>query len=447
MANDFTITMGVLGDFSNVIAGFDKLQQGMAVSPLELDVGLSQKLDFSGAQTFFKEVEAASPKLSKVKVEYKEFTELLTGQKFLIPTKGLTEMAGAAGIATKEFTNLAVAEKYLDASKFKQTGGGTAELNTKASSAAIMKQYADITKGVQSAETAAKNFLAKSDNMTGKEVDNAKKLAKEILNLGQQYNVALNKNAADAIKAHGTRMQTLVKDFNTAEAATKRGASSVQSWGTSFANAIKQTLAFGSAIAIVQTAQRKLNEGIEFTIELNKEMVNIQVLQAEGAQTPEEINALAISYNDLAKQMGVTTIEIARGSVEWLRQGKTISETNTLLQASTMLSKLGALDSATATNYLTSTLNSYVMGTEEAISVVNRLIAVDNISATSTRELATALQYSAASAAESGVTLDKLISYIGVVSSTTRQNAESIGQAFGFCKTLDKNSNLWYNIF
>ena len=44
--------------------------------------------------------------------------------------------------------------------------------------------------------------------------------------------------------------------------------------------------------------------------------------------------------------------------------------------------------------------------------------------------MATALQYSAASAKDSGVTFEQLVSYIGIVSATTRQNAESIGQAF-----------------
>jgi len=164
-----------------------------------------------------------------------------------------------------------------------------------------------------------------------------------------------------------------------------------------------------------------------------KEMTKIQVLQAEGAQTPAEIRALAQSYNALAKEMGATTIEVASGSVEWLRQGKTIAETTELLKSSVMLSKLGALDAANATEYLTSTMNSYNMSTSQSVEVVNKLVAVDNKSATSTRELATALRYSAASAQEAGVSLEELISYIAVVSSTTRQNAESIGQGF---KTL-----------
>jgi TP901 family phage tail tape measure protein len=94
-----------------------------------------------------------------------------------------------------------------------------------------------------------------------------------------------------------------------------------------------------------------------------------------------------------------------------------------------MLSQLGALGAADATEALTSTINSYKMAAEDAVSIVDRLVAVDNVAATSTRELATALRYVAVVASEAGVTLDELISYIGVISSTTRLNAEQIGQA------------------
>lgn len=95
-----------------------------------------------------------------------------------------------------------------------------------------------------------------------------------------------------------------------------------------------------------------------------------------------------------------------------------------------MASKLGNLESAEATEYLTAILNGYQMEAEEATSVVDRLIAVDNIAATSFSELARAMQYSAAVANETGVSFNNLVGYIATVSSTTRLAPEMIGQAF-----------------
>ena len=84
--------------------------------------------------------------------------------------------------------------------------------------------------------------------------------------------------------------------------------------------------------------------------------------------------------------MGSTTLEATRASVEYLRQGKTIQETEGLVKASLQLSKLGALDSAQATEYLTAIMNSYQLSAEQATSVVDKLVAVDNISASSAGE-------------------------------------------------------------
>ncbi len=95
-----------------------------------------------------------------------------------------------------------------------------------------------------------------------------------------------------------------------------------------------------------------------------------------------------------------------------------------------MLSKLGNMEAADATEKLTSTLNGYGMEASQATDIVNKLVAVDNVAATSTKELAVAMQYSAAVAKQTGVSFEQLVSYIATVSETTRQNAESIGQGF-----------------
>jgi TP901 family phage tail tape measure protein len=112
-------------------------------------------------------------------------------------------------------------------------------------------------------------------------------------------------------------------------------------------------------------------------------MTKIQFLSIPGATSNEEIRTLSSDYNLLAKELGSTTIEISKGSVEWLRQGKSIAETKELLKSTMMLSKLGALESAEATDYLTAVLNSYKLEAKDAERVVDRLISVDNVAATS----------------------------------------------------------------
>ena len=157
--------------------------------------------------------------------------------------------------------------------------------------------------------------------------------------------------------------------------------------------------------------------------ELDKEFTDIQMVTGG---TQEETAQLAKEYNGLAKEMGSTTVEVAEGAGEWLRQGKTAEETTTLLKASMTLSKVGAIESSQATELLTSSLNGYKIEAQDAMSIVDKMSAVDLAAATSTEELATALARTANIANDSNVSFDKLIAMIGTVSSVTRRSAETV---------------------
>ena len=97
------------------------------------------------------------------------------------------------------------------------------------------------------------------------------------------------------------------------------------------------------------------------------------------------------------------------------------------------MSKVGAIDAGSATEYLTSTLNGYKMSAQDAMSVVDKMSAVDLAAATSVEELALALQKTANMARTTGVELDEIIGMIATVSEVTRQAPEIIGTSF---KTL-----------
>ena len=104
------------------------------------------------------------------------------------------------------------------------------------------------------------------------------------------------------------------------------------------------------------------------------------------------------SYAELGQQMGATISDVASGATNWLRQGKSVSETNSLLRQSMILSKTSTMDADAATEALTSTLNGYQMQVEDASRVVDVFNKLDTISATSAEELATAFSKTANSA-------------------------------------------------
>ena len=229
-------------------------------------------------------------------------------------------------------------------------------------------------------------------------------------------------------------------DLNTSIAKTgasfKNTAKDGYSFSTMLDVAIKKVAVWMIATQVVYGSLRKIEEGVQFIKDLNIELTNAQVVTG---MTNEEIEKLGIGYNKLAKEMGATTVEVAQGSLEYLRQGKTIQETSELMKSTLMLSKLGNMEAAEATEKLTSTLNGFKLEAEDASLVVDKIIDLDNRMATSANELSTALQYSAASAQQAGVSFEELLSYVATISSVSRRSAESIGQSF------DKLEALRYN--
>ena len=108
-------------------------------------------------------------------------------------------------------------------------------------------------------------------------------------------------------------------EFITTQVRTTQKASSETSFlGKQFQNVFQNVMQWASATAIIFGVMQQFKEGIQYVQDLNKEMTNIRVLQVDGAKSAAEIENLANQFNGLAQNMGVTTLEVAKGSVEWL---------------------------------------------------------------------------------------------------------------------------------
>lgn len=207
-------------------------------------------------------------------------------------------------------------------------------------------------------------------------------------------------------------------------AALASAGKNIQSWGTEIGVAIKRTIEWATAMTLLYGTIRQVQAGLQYVAELNKQMVSIQ---AVTGQTNEEINKMAREYNNLAKQMGVTTLDVSKGSLEFIRQGKSASETQELLKGSLMMSKLAAIDAAQSTEYMTSIMNGFNFEAKDMINILDTLVSLDNNYATSVAEISSAMQKTSVSAQQAGITFEELASYITVISSVSRQSAESIG--------------------
>jgi len=177
----------------------------------------------------------------------------------------------------------------------------------------------------------------------------------------------------------------------------------------------------------LQNIQRGFTEVYNAAKEYNESVVNLQIASGENE---DYVNSLMKTYNGMAKTLGATTKEVAESADSWLRQGYSLEDTNNLITASMVQSKVGQLDSAESTQYLTSALKGYKLEASDAMNVVDKMSAVDLQVAVSLGGLAEAMAETANSARTMGISMDQLLGYAAVVGETTQDSMSSVGNAF-----------------
>lgn len=175
-----------------------------------------------------------------------------------------------------------------------------------------------------------------------------------------------------------------------------------------------------------QQIQKVFNDFISATERLDQKMVDLQI--ASG-YTKNSIHDMMLEFNDLAKEIGKTTEEIAEAANDWLRAGYEGQEASQLTEASMQLSTLGMISSADATSYLISVLKGWKLEASEIQGIVDRLSAVDMAAAISAGDLAEAMSRASNSAQMAGTTLDRYIAYLTTITDVTQKSAASIGES------------------
>ncbi len=170
---------------------------------------------------------------------------------------------------------------------------------------------------------------------------------------------------------------------------------------------------------------RKAGKNAKQTIEeIDEAITNLSIATN---MTREATAGLVKDYNNYAKELKSTTTQVTSAADDYLRAGKSMSEAKDLIKDSIMLSKLGQIDSATATEDILATMNGYEMSIEEVGKALDAMVAIDMEAATSAGDLATGLKYSAASASSAELSFNKLVAILGTVQDKTQQSAEIVG--------------------
>lgn len=393
---------------------------------------IEQKKAFDDLETALSNLTVAETKLEKAQA-YHSSSETITAlqEQVNLWKQQVTEITNAAS-ATDELKQKAASGLQESSTTAKAAGSVASEkqgIKDLEEHSRVLKQITKRKIELAAAEKTVESSTQKSNQAVESYVNELKQEISmlttklDLLEKGMTGTDALTEATENRALAE-QRVKTAIAESNTKG---KEQLTLVDKLKSSFKDYFNNFMSYGLVNNAINAMTTAIRQSIDTVIELNAAMTDVQMVTGETASQTAE---LAREYSEMAQSLGATTTQIANGASEWLRQGKSIEETNQLLEASMVLSKVGAIESSQATELLTSTLNGYKMEAEDAMHVVDAMSKVDLEAATSVEELAVALQSTANMARVNGVGFEELLGMVGSVSEATRRSASVVGNSF-----------------
>lgn len=188
-----------------------------------------------------------------------------------------------------------------------------------------------------------------------------------------------------------------------------------------------RVLAFGASLGVMYTFQRAMAEMVKSTIEVEKELTQINVIL--NAST-NQIKNFGDSLFDIAKSTNQSFQSVAAAALELSRQGLNATETLKRTKDALILAQLSGLSATQSVEAITAALNSFNKTTMDSTQLISKLASVDQSFAVSTADLAEGIKRVGSTAQDAGVDINQLIALITAAQQTTSRGGTVIGNAF-----------------
>lgn len=186
----------------------------------------------------------------------------------------------------------------------------------------------------------------------------------------------------------------------------------------------KQIFEFTTIYGTLQRIPQLINNMTTQVINVDDAITNLRM--ATSISNEEALNLMS-TYSKLGNELKATSVDVAASATEWLKQGKSIQEAQNLAKDAIVLSKIGGLSSEESTKTITAAMKSYNMAESEVMGFVDKISAIDLVSATDVGGLSQAFNEVAANAKNAGVEAEKLLSYAAVIGETSQEGMASVG--------------------
>ncbi|OBR90724.1 gamma-DL-glutamyl hydrolase precursor [Clostridium ragsdalei P11] len=260
-------------------------------------------------------------------------------------------------------------------------------------------------------------------------IDNIKESMDSLGNKVKTVNYSVNEGNG-AISKHKMTIDSDTSSLYNLTTGLQNASSKNSSFSSSIGNAVKNLALYATGAGLAYEAINKIKDAIDNVNSVNKSQANLQMVTG---MNQDQVKGLTKQYTDLANQLHVTQSQVLSSAENFLRAGHSVQESMGLIKATNIGAALSGQDAKDVADQLIAISNGFRMDTsnaKELNDVVSKLTVADNESATSFKEIATAMQGSSNMAQSVKVDFNHLLSYISTVSSVSRRNASSIGQSF-----------------
>lgn len=220
---------------------------------------------------------------------------------------------------------------------------------------------------------------------------------------------------SDGVEAQKKELASLQQQFTTAMSA--------ENLANNLQSSLKQLVGFS---AVLIQVRRGVQAAVEQIKELDSAMNGIAVVTDF---TTKELWGQIDAYMAMAKQYGVTTTGVYQVSQLYYQQGLDTNDVLAMTTETLKMARIANLDYATTTNYMTTALNGFKLGVEDAGRVVDVYSKLASIAATDTAEMAKAMSNTASIAESAGMSFESTSAMLAMMIETTREAPQNIGTA------------------
>lgn len=300
------------------------------------------------------------------------------------------------------------------------------------------RQRLEVLKETSKARSHHLKQAQKSADLTEKETETIQNLAEQLIELKNRLADVEKQGVADVLGKVSKPMKEIGEagvegkiQFSELQAELDKSGLSLNIFSNLLNSSKKNLVGFLTGIIsgklLITGLNRTFKETIKVIQELDKSFNEIAMVTT---MTTKEAWRLRDSFVEIASVTGKTTTEVAELSVQFFRQGRSISETLKLTEAAASAATIAGISVTDSVNYLTSAINGFHLSANQAMVVSDKFAALAASSASSYEELAKALSKVAAQAYTVGVNMDSLMGFIAKGLEVTREAPENIGTAF-----------------